>query len=218
MKILLLGSTGRTGKHILQIALQRGHVIHALVRSKQKVSISHPNLHIYEGDPLDKKVLGNAMAGCEAIINALNISRTSDWPWARLRTPENFLCTITSHIIEIAPMHNIYRYVFISAWGVAETRKDIPGWFRWFIDHSNIRFPYLDHARSEELLKPSPLHFTSLRPAGLTNSLKQRDIIVSFNNSPRPNLMISRLNLACFALDTLEKNLYVRGFPVLSQK
>jgi len=218
MKILLLGATGRTGNHILDMALQHGHTVHAVVRNKKKLTLTHSNLILFEGDPLDKNILSRAMQGCEAIISALNISRTSDFPWAKLRTPKDLLSSIAQHIIELAPQHTIQRYIFISAWGVAETKKDIPGWFGWFIEHSNIRYPYIDHERAEELLKKSSLQFTAIRPAGLTNFKNQKEIIVSLNNTPKPKLLISRRGLAGFVLDVLEKGLYERGLVVVSEK
>ena len=216
MKFLLLGATGRTGKHILDLALHRGHVVQALVRKKSKLNISHPSLVLTEGDPLDKASLIYSMKSCEAIVSALNISRVTDWPWSKLRTPKNLLSSVTKNIIELAPQHGISRCVFISAWGVAETRSDIPGWFRWFIDHSNIRYPYLDHERSEELLQQSSLNYTAVRPAGLINSKKEREIIVSLNHAPKPKLIISRRNLARFVLEVLEKDLYLRQMPAVS--
>jgi putative NADH-flavin reductase len=218
MRILILGATGRTGRHLLEQALQRGHIINVLVRNKNKIIINGHRVTVYEGSPLDKTVLGNAMQECEAIVSALNISRTSDWPWAKLRSPKDLLSETMKKIIDLAPQHTIQRIIFISAWGVAETRKDIPGWFRWLIEHSNIRYPYEDHARQEELLKQTFLQWTSVRPAGLTNSKKKKEIIVSLNNNPKPSLMISRLNVAVFMLDVLEKNLYVGERPVISGK
>jgi hypothetical protein len=121
-----------------------------------------------------------------------------------------------TNIIELAPAHQIQRLVFTSAWGVAETKKDIPGWFRWFIDHSNVRFPYLDHERQEGLVQGTTLNWTSVRPVGLTNNKRTEDITVSFRNSPRPKLTISRLSVARFMLDVVEKNLYPGQMPVIS--
>jgi putative NADH-flavin reductase len=218
MHILILGATGRTGKQLLKQALQHGHTVNILVRDKTKINNKNNHLTVFEGSPLDKIILGNAMQGCEAILSALNISRTNDFPWAKLRTPKDFLSTVMKNIIELAPAHNIRRIIFTSAWGAAETKKDIPGWFRWFIDHSNIRYPYDDHARQEELLKQTSLQWTSVRLAGLTNSKKKKEIIVSLHNKPKPRLMISRSNAAAFMLDALEKNLNLREMPVLSQK
>jgi putative NADH-flavin reductase len=217
MKILLLGATGRTGRQILEQALERAHSVSALVRNKQKLTINHPQLLLLEGDPLDKMALSRALQDCEAVVSALNISRTSDFPWAPLRTPKDFLSKVMTNIIEMLGPSSSVRIIFISAWGVAETKKDIPGWFRWFIDHSNLRYPYLDHERQENLLKQTSLQWTSVRPAGLTNGKKKKEVIASFNNQPKPNLLISRKNLAGFMLDVLEKNLYIREMPVVSQ-
>ena len=216
MHILLLGSTGRTGTHLLNQALKRGHTVHVLVRDKSKLSASHPNLVIFEGSPLDKPALENAMQGCEAVLSTLNVSRKSDFPWAGLRSPENLLSSAMKNIIELATKHHIQRVIFMSAWGVGETKKDIPGWFRWMIDHSKLRFPYADHERQELLVKQTSLEWTSVRAAGLTNSDRMKKVIVSFNNDPKPNWTISRSSVANFMLDTLEKNLYVRQMPVIS--
>jgi len=37
MKILLLGATGRTGMHIIEEALKRGHKISAIARDPEKL-------------------------------------------------------------------------------------------------------------------------------------------------------------------------------------
>jgi putative NADH-flavin reductase len=218
MRILLLGATGRTGRYILQQALQRGHYVHVLVRDRQKIKTTHERLIVFEGTPADSDALSKAMRSCDAVISALNISRHTDWPWSALRTPRDFLSTVMRLIIERMQVLGISRFIFTSAWGVAETKKDIPAWFRWFIDHSNVKYPYVDHAKQEELVWQSSLEWTGVRAAGLTNSRKKKPVIVSFNNSPAPRLTISRSNLACFMLDVLEKNLYVRQLPVVSTK
>jgi putative NADH-flavin reductase len=216
MKILLLGATGRTGKWILEEAIGRNHNVHALVRNAAKVKLSNGRLTLFEGTPTDIVSLEKAMKGCEAIISAINISRTSDFPWSPLRTPKDFLSASMKNIIASAQRHTINRIIITSAWGVAETRSDIPGWFRWFIEHSNIRYPYNDHAVQEELLKESTLNWTSVRPVGLINSKKDKTIMVTLDKMPKPTLMIPRRMVAKFIMDTLEKNLYVKQFPIIS--
>ena len=129
MRILILGATGRTGKHLLEQALQRGHIVNALVRDRNKIISNDPHLTVFEGTPSDKTILENAMKGCETILGALNISRVSDWPWAKLRSPADFLSATMKNIIELASGQNVQRVIFISALGAGETKKDIPGWF-----------------------------------------------------------------------------------------
>jgi len=216
MKILLLGATGRTGQLLLEQALERGHIVHALVRDKQKIPFQRYNLLLFEGTPSDKIAFEKAIAGCEVVISVLNISRKNEFPWAGLRTPKDFLSATMKNIIELAGKNNIHRVVFTSAWGVSETKKDLPSWFRWLLDHSNLRYPYRDHERQEELIKRSGIEWTAVRPVFLTNSKKKKNIIVHGNNSS-PHLFIGRKNLAGFMLDVVEKNLWRRESPVVSE-
>jgi|AntAceMinimDraft_5_1070358.scaffolds.fasta_scaffold09663_2 uncharacterized protein YbjT (DUF2867 family) len=204
MRILLLGATGRTGKHVLSYALEKGYDVSCLVRKPERLT-QHPSLSIFEGNPTNPKDLQKAMEGCQAIISVLNISRTSDFPWAKLRTPKTFLSDSMSNIINQVTNHNIKRIVLCSAWGVGETKKDIPFWFRWTIDCSNIKYAYLNHERQENLLRKTGLGYTIVRPVGLTNFNKKLGVRESESNQPKPNLLISRKAAARFMVDSLER-------------
>jgi len=208
MKVLLLGATGRTGKLILNELLTRGHVVSVLVRDKRKVA-ALASLTIFEGSTLDA-----AMQDCAAIISALNISRNSDFPWSALRTPKQLMSATMSNIIPLAQQHQIKRIIVISAWGVAETEKDLPWWFRWTIKNSNIKYGYLDHELQEGLLAQSDLDWTAIRPVGLTN-FDLKPVQVSIANSPKPRILISRKSVAGFTADVLEQALYIKQTPVI---
>jgi nucleoside-diphosphate-sugar epimerase len=216
-RILILGSTGRTGKWLLDEALKRGYFVNLLVRDKSKIS---PNgrLCIFEGDSSNKNDLTKALEGCESVLSALNISRNSDFPWAKLRTSEFFLSQTMQNLIEIGALGKLKKVIFTSAWGVNETKKDIPWWFRWLINNSNIGIAYQDHERQEKLLENTlSLNYVAVRPVGLTNSLETQKVRVTLeNNTPIPNLTISRLTTAKFMLDCLEQNLYNRQKPIIS--
>ena len=83
-----------------------------------------------------------ALNDCEALVSALNISRRSDFPWAKLRTPPTLLSDVMNNVGEIAVQVSLKRLVVCSAWGAGETKKDLPAWFRWVIDHSNVGVTY----------------------------------------------------------------------------
>ncbi len=218
MHILILGPTGRLGRLLVDEALSRGHQVSVVVSHEYRLKTDPKLLDVHEGTPLNKYTVSEAMKGCDAILSALNISRTSDYPWADLRTSADFLSLSMKNILEAAAENHIKRIVITTAWGVAETRGDIPFWFRWLIDHSNIKYPYFDHERQEEMLKVSDLEWTVVRPVGLTDSHKSKEIKVTLDNQPKPSLAISRLNVARFMLDVLEQNLYINQFPVVSEK
>lgn len=217
MRILILGATGRTGRLLLGQALERGYEVQVLVRDRHKVRISHPDLQVMEGHPADRACLAKAIRGCEAVLSTLNISRHNDFPWAGLRSPQHLLSDVMASVIMLAGQHAFRRVIFTSAWGVGETEKDLPKWFRWLIKNSNLRYPYQDLFRTEQLLKDSPLDWTAVRPAALTNSRRRTPCKVSFNNSPPPGLFISRATVAAFMLDALENGTYVREAPVISR-
>jgi putative NADH-flavin reductase len=214
MKVLLLGATGRTGKLILNELLRRGHSVNALVRDKSKVITISASLTVFEGSTIDPAMLDKAMQNCEAIIGALNISRNSDFPWSALRTPKQLMSATMEGVIPLAQKHQINRVIVISAWGVAETEKDIPWWFKWTIENSNIKYGYHDHERQEDLLAKTDLNWTAIRPVGLTN-FGLKHVQVSIANSPKPSILISRHSVASFTVDVLEQNLYIKQAPAI---
>ncbi len=216
MKILILGATGRTGKLILEVALYQGYEINCLVREPKKIDVNHKNLKIYTGSPERISELENAMQDCDGIISALNISRKSDFPWSKLRTPKTFLSDAMKNVISLTDKNGINRLVVCSAWGVSETKKEIPFWFKWFIENSNIGIAYEDHERQEKIITSSHLKWTIVRPTGLTNFKKEKKIIESYNNEPKPKLTISRINVAKYMVNALSDNELIGKKPTIS--
>ena len=214
MKLFLLGATGRTGKWVLQEALKRNHEVVCLSRNVERLG-KHVNLIVIEGSPTKLEDVEKAIAGCDVIVSVLNVSRKSDFPWARLRTPPTFLSDTINNLIQTVEPSK--RIVICSAWGVAETKKDLPSWFRWFIDNSNIGVAYKDHERQEQLLEKSKLDWTFVRPVGLTNG-RRKKVQESFNNEPRPSLLISRKSVANYLLDCLEKPELIHKKIVISNR
>ena len=217
MNILILGATGRTGKYTLSQALERGHIVNVLVRDPAKIT-PHHQLNIFRGTPTDKIALSTAMTGCEAVLSTLNISRNNDFPWSSLRTPKDFLTDTIRNVIELAAESSIKRIVVCSAWGVAETRSELPGWFRWMIDNSNIGPAYQQHEQVEKILAATEFDWTVVRPAALTNSPKLKPLKISVPGQPTGHsYFVSRQNVARFMLNALENNLYVRELPTISE-
>jgi putative NADH-flavin reductase len=72
-KLLILGSTGRTGKYLLKEALTRGFEVNILVRNTKKISVDSEKLTVFEGTPSNKEDLTKALQGCTHVLSALNI-------------------------------------------------------------------------------------------------------------------------------------------------
>tara|TARA_Y100001978_G_C23606331_1_gene391355 strand:- start:262 stop:915 length:654 start_codon:yes stop_codon:yes gene_type:complete len=217
MKLLLLGSTGRTGRIVLEIALKKGYQVNCLARNTERIK-KRKGLTIFEGNPTNENDLKKAISKCDFVISVLNISRKTDFPWSSLKTPSTFLSDAMNIVVRISKNENIKRISICSAWGVAETKNDIPKWFKWLINRSNIGIAYNEHEKQEEIISKSKLNWTIIRPVGFSNSKKEEKIIETFNNKPKPNMLISRKSLAKYLLQSLTNNSLIEKKVVVSKK
>lgn len=122
-----------------------------------------------------------------------------------------------SLVVSSAKELGIKRVAICSAWGVAETKKDIPKWFKWFIDNSNIGVAYTDHERQENILSQSLLNWVIVRPVGLSNSKSTETIQESFDNKPKPSILISRKSVGRYLVESLEKEVLIGKKVVISK-
>ncbi|MEM8510162.1 MAG: NAD(P)H-binding protein [Bacteroidota bacterium] len=216
MKILLLGATGRTGKLVLEKALEKGHHVNCLSRNSQRIK-QRSGLTIFEGNPNTTTDLEKAISGCDAVISVLNISRKSDFPWSKLRTPKTYLSDVMQVLVPLMENEKISRISVCSAWGVSDSGNDIPKWFKWLIENSNIGIAYQDHQRQENRLTESNLEWTIVRPVGLTNANRKEKIRESLKNKPKPRLLISRKSVAVYLLESLNRTDLARKKIVISK-
>ena len=215
-KILILGATGRTGKQLVPLPLSKGYSLRCLVRYPEKIRQVDDRLEVLQGDPIHVEQLSMAMQGVDVVISLLNISRKNDFPWSPLRTPTHYLSEVMANVLAVCKEQAVNRLVVCSAWGVADTQADIPGWFRWMIKNSNIGVAYEDHERQEQLIKATDLDWTIVRPVGLTNSGRTQKVITSYSNTPQPKLTISRKSVAAFMLDAVNQPDLVGKAPTIS--
>lgn len=74
MKIIVFGANGRSGLQITARALEEGYEVTAFVRNPAKLPLSHPKLHIVQGDVNDLSALEKAIPGHEVLISALGVA------------------------------------------------------------------------------------------------------------------------------------------------
>ena len=72
MNLVVLGANGRTGEHVIRVALERGLNVTAVVRSIEKEpTIKNDRLAVKVGDPCDPKFLADVFRGQNAVISTL---------------------------------------------------------------------------------------------------------------------------------------------------
>jgi putative NADH-flavin reductase len=216
MKILLLGATGRLGIQILDMALQNNYEVNVLVRNAKKITQNSPRLGVYEGDTTQVNDIEKAIEGCDVVINALNISRTNDFPWSPLRTPKDFLSKTLLALMEAMNTEGVKRLALVTACGVNESYLEMPAWFRWLMRNSNLKYPYADHTLQEDILRKTDLDWTIIRPVGLTNGALKTAIQVSIGGTLKPSSMISRSSVAAFILNCINQRSFIQQCPTIS--
>lgn len=76
MRIVVLGSTGPTGRQVLNTALQRGHEVVALARRPDALSdVAHGDLEIRQADVRVPDTITSACREADAVISALGVRR-----------------------------------------------------------------------------------------------------------------------------------------------
>ncbi|MFY0674071.1 MAG: SDR family oxidoreductase [Bacteroidia bacterium] len=215
MKVLLLGATGRLGKElVIKLNAEKVNTV-ALVRDTSKINVSFDYVRFVEGDPNSLDNLKRAIDGCIMVITTLNISRVSDFPWSKLRAPKTLLSDTMRNLILLAKENDVKKIITVSAWGANESKSQLPFWFRWTIDYSNISYGYLDHERQETLLMQSNLDWTIIRPVGLSNSQQAKAAFASVESEVN-GYIVSRKSIANFLVENMENEDYNREVVTLS--
>lgn len=76
MKLSIVGASGFIGGALLSEALERGHEVTAIVRHPEKITTTHPNLTVKQGDVTDADKLAELVKGSAAVISSFSAHDT----------------------------------------------------------------------------------------------------------------------------------------------
>jgi putative NADH-flavin reductase len=68
LRILIYGASGKLGKHVVDEALSRGHLVTAVTRDPSRITRTHPNLSVVKGNILDSENVASLLAGQDVVI------------------------------------------------------------------------------------------------------------------------------------------------------
>src|SRR5690348_3187601 len=74
MNMLVIGANGRTGRHVLEQGLRRGHAITAFARRAETLANFAERLTIVQGDARKNDDLRRAVQGQDAVVMAVGAS------------------------------------------------------------------------------------------------------------------------------------------------
>ncbi len=182
MKLFVIGATGRTGREIVEQALERGHQVTAFVRSPETITLRNERL-------MDENELFDAMQNHDAVISALGPRKVFK--------PSSLLHDSALATTRAMSRAGVNRLVILSA---AAHFPGIPNRIASFVLRNHMR----DSLAMEEIVQANGLDWTIARPPRLTEedytSYRSRE-----GAAPKMGFTLARKAVAVFMLDAIEQ-------------
>lgn len=163
MKLAIIGATGGSGRHFLDLATAAGHSVRALARTPSKLTDVAEKVEVHRADGTDEASLVTALSpGFDAVVSIVGASTL-----LQARRVSDLYSVTTKNLINAVQKTRSQRLIVVSSSGVEPQDND-----NWFYVHILKRFflgaMYQDMLRMEALLKGSALDYTIVRPPYLT--------------------------------------------------
>lgn len=207
MKVLVLGATGGTGRLIVHDALEKGHSVVALVRSKARAP-DFPGADLIEGDACDEGALMRALKGCDAVVSSLG---TGVSPFSEV----SVLTEATRALLPAMSRSGVRRLVCISALGVGDSRGHGGFVFDRLFQPLLLRHAYKDKGCQEAAIRTSSLDWVLVRPAMLTNDPARGSVRAIVDLADVNGGKVARADVAQFVVEQLAKDTWLKQAPVL---
>jgi len=207
-KILVLGATGGTGRHIVKQALARGHQVTALVRSPDKAG-DLDGARLVVGDVRDDTTLREAVSGQNAVVSALG---TPASPFRDV----TLLSTATRALVRAMKAEHVSRLITITGMGAGDSRRHGGFLFDRVIFPLLLKNVYADKDRQEAIVRDSGLDWVLVRPSVLSDKPGRGQIRALTDLSDFHGGSISRQDVATFVLDQLRGDAWLHRSPLIT--
>ena len=206
-KIVVIGSTGRTGRLVLDEGLRRGHSMTAFTRRPERLEGVSRLKSVVQGDGRNVDDVRRAVAGQDAVISIVS---------SEGRGPTTVMSDVTRAELDAMREAGVRRLVSVSVSAIEGRRPWILiNTVRWI-----LRKPYADFARMERLITSSSVDWTIVRPPYLTNGPKTGRVRTQAGRKDLAHgpYHISRADLAATLLELAEDSRHVREVLLVSEQ
>jgi len=197
LNILVIGANGGIGKQAVEIALQAGHKVIALLRNPAKLAITHPNLQIIKGDVMSPETFEDYLEGKDAVISALGTNT--------IRKPTILYSEGNKNLLKAMKKKGVRRAFFILASAI-EISPVLPFYVRLaekYIVQKILRHMYDDLLLMEDIIKETDIDWTIMRPPRLTDKPATGKYRFAINSFLKNCLSISRADVAHFMINNI---------------
>jgi putative NADH-flavin reductase len=208
MRLTVFGASGRTGRLLVQQALDAGHNVVAFVRDSTKLSLQSERLTIVQGDVLNAADVEKAVNGSDAVLSTLGQSKGS---------PKDLQTVATRNMVAAMEKYRVSRLVSLTGAGV-DAPEDQPKLINNIIKFAlkTLSGVVLQDALGHvEVIKGSNLDWVIVRGPRLTEGPRTGKYRVGWVGV-NTGVSISRADLADFMLKEVTDNTYLHKLPMVS--
>ncbi len=207
MKIAVIGSTGRTGRLVIEEGIRRQHAMTAFTRRPDALA-DIPGLRaVVQGDGRNLEDIRRAVRGQDAVISIVAPEG---------RGPTTVISDVARAELTAMQEAGVRRLVTVSVSAIEGHRPWILiNLVRWI-----LRRPYADFARMEQLVTSSGLDWTIVRPPYLSNGPTTGRVRSQAGGKDLAHgpYHISRRDLAATLLNLAEDSRHVREVLLVSER
>jgi len=208
--LLVIGASSGIGLAATRRALERGYAVRGFARTVSRIDISHPALTKMTGDARNAVDVRAALAGCDAVIQALGIPAGP-----RMVTgPVDLFSAATRVLVPAMRDAGVRRLIAVTGFGAGESRAAISPLQRLGFMLVFGR-AYADKDVQERLIRESTLEWVIARPGVLTSGPATGRYRVLVRPDEWRNGIISRADVADFLVGQVDSDTYLRQAPVL---
>ena len=204
MKVLVFGATGKTGKAVVERAVEAGHEVTAFVRDAGEES--GLNVRVAQGDATSRADVDAAMRGQEAVVDTIG----GKTPYKETTLESSAGATIIASM----QANGVRRLIATSMLGVGDSKENAPIYERLLVA-TFLRGADRDKSAMESEVRSSDLQWTILRPAILTDDPATGNVRVIPEGTEEKAHKITRADVAAFMVEQLSSGTYVHQSVIL---
>jgi putative NADH-flavin reductase len=190
VRIAVFGAGGRTGRRVVEQALERGHDVTAVVRASSEAPAERERLGVVEGDARDQATVERALHGADAVISVVSLTAPD-------REPEH--SEATAAIIAAAERAGARRVV-VTANNDVLTDRELTG------EYAAMG---REHRRNRDALRASDLEWTIGAAPWVTDD-PATGTYEAVLDARAPGKRLGAADFATFTLDALHRDDWIR--------
>jgi len=208
MKLVIFGASGRTGRHLIEQALELGHDVTAVARTPDKIATRNDRLKIVAGNIHDMKSVEQAVQGQDVVLCALGRNQGE---------AVTTLADGTKNILQAMQKHEVRRMINVSAAGFMGERADflVGKILLWYFNRY-LRKLFETMKLQHEAIVQSDVEWIAVRPFLLDEGPRKGNYRIAVEGIPSKGYRINTGDVAEFMLKHLTGDEYLRQSPAIS--